>query len=241
LFSAVNLPDKNTIMVKVQPGTFLGAGLYTLGEAALYARLRPQTLARWFFGSKQGASALDRQLNSDDKVLSFLDFVQALAVRSVRITHRVPLTKIRHAVKIAESEYGIRYPFARMHTTYLVGSEIIIKLGEDEYAQISGKHAKNRVIAKVVELYMKDLSFDPEGLAQKYDAFVWNGYTVSMNPHIRFGEPMVVSCGYSASALYDAFKANEDIDLAAREYGVTPFEIEVSIRYFDHLVGNLAA
>ena len=58
-------------------------------------------------------------------------------------------------------------PLARQHTTYLFNGEIIIKLHDEEFVQASGKHARNTLIHQAVKLYMKDLSFNSEGLAAR--------------------------------------------------------------------------
>lgn len=218
---------------------WLGIGLYTPAEAALYARVSPRLLVRWLYGSRVGDPVLRPELAGEpERLVTFLDFVQALAVRAVRVQHRVPLRKIRQAIDTAENHYDVTYPFAREHVTYLFGSDLIIKLGDDRYVQVSGKGARNRLIAKVAEFYMKDLTFNREGLAERYRAFVWARYEVAMDPRVRFGEPIVTSCGYSAQALWDAHKSEGSVEAAAKVYGVKPGEVEAACRYFDHVLGN---
>jgi uncharacterized protein (DUF433 family) len=217
----------------------LGIGLYTPEEASLYARVSARMLRRWLYGTSAGEPVIRPQLIAaqEQDLVTFLDFVQAMAIRAVRLIHRVPLQKIRQAIEQAENEYGKSYPFARRHTTYLFGSELVIKLGKDEYVQASGKGARNRMIAKVVELYMEDLGFNPDGLAEAYRAFVWGGYEVKMNPQVRFGEPLIPSCGYSARALWEAYQSEGSLEATAEAYGVELGEVEVACRYFDHVLG----
>jgi len=188
------------------------------------------------FGDKSGEPVIERQIKSEDKMVRFLDFVQAMAVRAVRIERKIPLSKIRQAIRIAEDKYGVSQPFARRHKTFLVGDEIIIKLNEDEYVQVSGKHARNRVITEVVELYMIDLGFSREGLANCYTPERQGNYVVSLNPEMRFGEPLLPSCGYSARALWDAYKVEGGIERAAKAYGVKTQEVELACRYYDKLL-----
>ena len=224
----------------VAASNLLGIGLYTTEEAALYARVSARMMRRWLFGAKDGEPVMHPQIGSvqDQQVVSFLDFVQAMAVRAVRSQHRVPLQRIRQAIERAEKDYGLEYPLARQHTTYLFGSELVIKLGDEEYVQVSGKAARNRLIARVVELYMKDLGFGPEGLADAYRAFVWGDYEVRMNPQVRFGEPILPSCGYTARALWEAYMAEGGFEQAAEAYGVKAEEVEAACRYFDHILGT---
>jgi uncharacterized protein (DUF433 family) len=220
----------------------LGIGLYTPAEAALYARVSTQLLNRWLFGSASGEPVLNPELaDRSERLVTFLDFVQALAVRAVRVSHKVPLPKIRAAIDCAEREYGLSYPFARKHTTYLFGSDIIIKLRDEGYVQVSGKGARNRMITKVAEFYMQDISYGEEGLATAFRAFSWKQYAVDMNPHVRFGEPLIESCGYSARALWEAVTSEGSIEAAAQAYGVKVEEVETACRYYDYLASVAAA
>lgn len=214
----------------------LGIGLYSVREAALYARIRPQMMARWVFGNQSGDPVIDHQIKSPEKIVSFLDFVQAMAVRSVRLERKIPLPSIRKAIRITEEKYGITKPFARRHTTYLVGDEIVIKLGDD-YIQVTGKHANNRVITKVAEFYMIDVGFDAEGLASKYTPLKDGPLAITMDPQIRFGEPLLPSCGYTAKAIWDGFRAEgNSLVRASRVFGISPKEVEFACRYYENLL-----
>lgn len=101
-----------------------GTGLYTVREAALYARLHPTVLNRWLFGNKR---VLHPQIGSaGEKVVTFLDFVQALAVRAIRTQHKIALDKVRLAIEVAEKEFQVSFPLARRHTIYLLDRDIQI-------------------------------------------------------------------------------------------------------------------
>jgi uncharacterized protein (DUF433 family) len=230
--------------IAAQPESLLGIGLYTPPEAAFYARLQTRTINRWLYGNKAGKKVVSTQLaaTGDEKIVTFLDFVQSLAIREIRSRHsRVDLDKIREAVDLAE-ERGIPYPFAVKHTAYLFGDNIVLKIN-NQLIQASGSSRKNLVMKEVAQLYLKDLSFAPDtGLADAYTA--WHGRSgkrVVMNPRIRFGEPVVESCGYTAQTLWEAYEIEGGIDEAADAYGVTKDEIELALEYQDHLLNNTAA
>lgn len=224
------------------PEQLLGVGLYTPAEAAFYARVQTRLMIRWLYGGRAGDPVFTPQLDgSDRKLVTFLDFVQALAVRDIRAKYDVPLQKIREGIERAKNEYGKPYPLAMKHTAYLYGRDLVIRLGEDHLVQLTGRHAGNQMITRVVELYMRDLAFDEEQLAREYTPFTWNSNRITMNPHRRFGEPMVTSCGYTARALWEACIAEGGMDAAAEAYGVTVPEVELAYRYYDYLQGNVAA
>lgn len=219
----------------------LGVGLYTVREAALFARIAPKKMGRWLFGDKQGEAVLDRQLQSDERLVTFLDFVQSLAVRAIRIQHKVPLPKIRQAVTVAQRDYGVEYPFAQKHKTFLHNGEVVIKVGNEEYVEVSGEHTGSRLMTQIVEIFLEDLTFDVRGLAVQYKAFGYRERAVTMDPAIRFGEPMVANSGYSAKALWEASQTEGGVEQAAKAYDVSPEDIAVACRYYDHLISPSAA
>ncbi len=216
----------------------LGVGLYTLKEAAFYSRVPVQTLNRWFYGNKQGSVVVAPQFaDSEDRVITFLDFVQALAIRNIRVNHRVPLSKIREAIERARDQYGVDYPLARKKTIYHFGAEIFIHVDgySQDFRQLTGRNRDQSVFTRVVELYMRDLGFDESGLASNYSAYCWKDREVKIDPQIRLGEPLILSCGYSARTLWETAELEGGIEAAARILGVEDQDVEAACRYWDHL------
>lgn len=219
-----------------------GVGLYTPAEAALYARVPLQTMMRWLYGDRRGEAVLRPQLaGSNEQFVTFLDFVQAMHVRQIRTDYNVPLAKIRQAVEKAKSGYNVEYPFAMKHTTFLYGNELVIKLGDEQFVQVSGKEAHHRMIHQIVRMYMKDLTFDERGLANRFRTHTQGQFEIWMDPQIRFGEPLLPSCGYSARTLWEAAKAEGSVEGAARAYGVTPDEVTAAYQYYSELRMPMAA
>jgi uncharacterized protein (DUF433 family) len=216
---------------------YLGVGLYTVDEAALYARVPAKTMSRWLFGDRQGQAVLDPQLSTSERVVTFLDFIQALHIRQIRTdtSCRIPLSKIREAIETARGTYGVKYPLAMEHTTFLYGRELMIKLREDQFVQVSGAHKHHQMIHQIVRVYMKDLTFNDEGLAETFRAWAFGNLDVQMNPAIRFGEPFLPKCGYSARTLWEAATAEGSTEAAAENYGVSVDEVEVGYRYWEQL------
>ncbi len=219
-----------------------GTGFYTPREAAFYARLHPSVLGRWLFGNKSGSRVLSPQLaQSEEKIVTFLDFVQALAIRAIRQQHRISLEKIRSAIEHAEQEFELQWPLARRHTTFLLGRDIQIvpQIGGNP-VQVTGRAKGQMSLRPIVEVHLRDLGWDPEGVANSYRAFWWGDREVRMNPAQHFGEPVVSSCDYSARVLWEGAESEGGIEAAAESYGVEPQDVEVACRYFDHLDGAAA-
>lgn len=230
--------------------SLLGKGAYTPAEAAFYARVKTQTLNRWLFGDGRGQSVVVPEVGEpdDEKIVTFLDFVQALAIRAIRSRHKITLTRIRQAVEIAQ-ENNIQYPFAVAHTTYLFSDQqdqghgdIVLEI-DGKLLQASGTHRKNYVMREIAELYMCDLHFDEQtGLANKYDAWVdQERGKIVMDPRVRFGEPYLETCGHTAETLWDAYQVEGGITPAARAFDVEDSDIELALLFYDHLISVDAA
>lgn len=243
----------------IKTADLLGVGLYSPSEAALYARIATNLMMRWMYGTKQGVAVIEPQLGAnEDKDVTFLDFVQALAIRRIRRERPgISLQTIREAYTRAKTEFQVPYPFALQSTRIgLFGPPdeprkqvIWICVGEDEegakrYFQLTGKKSGNQMLAEVVRTYSHRLVFDEiTKLARKYLAYptIQNApeYIV-MDPRIRFGEPFVESCGYTARTLFDAYRSEGNIERAAEVYGVKPEQVELAVEYFDYLKPNAA-
>lgn len=234
----------------VAAANLLDVGLYSVHDAALYARLRSQMMSRWVYGSQDGKPVITPQLGEpDDKFLTFLDFVQALAIRRIRIERRVPLQKIREAYFRAKKQFNVKYPLALDSTRIgLFGpldnpkrQEVFICLEKDDdkasqYFQLSGKEHGNQLIGEVVATYRSRLIFDEEGLAKKYVAFKSDdGVKIVMDPMHRFGEPFFEDIGYTAQTLFDAYRSEGSVQRAADVYGVDPLFVTLSVEFFDFL------
>jgi uncharacterized protein (DUF433 family) len=215
-----------------------GRGIYSAEEAAFYARIPPITMKRWLAEDPAHPGVI-RQ-SSDERGATFIDFVQAMAIRSIRAHRQISIQKIRAAV-LAAAQRGIKDIFAREHTTYWDGKEIHVLEAGGNFRQLTGAHIDQTSCRPIVEIYMRDLTFGEDGLACKYDAFNWNDHKIEMCPKTRFGEPVVVSCGYTARVLWEACETEGSVEAAARAYGVTVEEAEVAARYYDHLTMKLAA
>jgi uncharacterized protein (DUF433 family) len=202
----------------------------------------PPSSERWLFGNKSGGRVFSPQLAaSNEKIVTFLDFVQSLAIRAIRTKHRISLEKIREAIDQAEQKFSIQWPLARRHTTYLLGRDIqIVPEVGGHPVQVTGR-AKGQVsLRSVVEVHLRDLGWDAEGIANTYQAFSWHDRVVQITPTHHFGEPIVPSCGHGARVLWEAAEAEGSIEAAAEVYGVEAVDVEIACRYFDHLEGAVA-
>lgn len=214
-------------------------GLYSTRQAALLARVSSQTVSRWVHGSEQGLPAFRAELPGDElRRITFVDLVQIMAVRAIRLERKIPLQKIREFVEHVEERYNIQHPFARRHTTYLFGDEIVLKFGE-QVIQITGKHRDQDLIRPVVELYMEDLHFEGD-LASSYVPLRSNDRFILVNPHKRMGQPLVMPCGYSVEAILNSLRSEGTPEAVAEANSISLEDVRIAQRYADILAGVAA-
>jgi hypothetical protein len=175
-------------------------------EAAHYARVQTRTMQRWVFGDAASDAVIGSQLaksGESEKLVTFLDFVQVLAIRQVRLKEKkFPLPRIRKACERATNDHGIEYPLAaKDHCIFLFGPkdkpllcEMVIHfgqddLGKDRYLQLTGRKAGNLVLSEIAEPFMRRIRFGESKWAEEYTAFETDAGRIVMDPHKRFGEP----------------------------------------------------
>jgi hypothetical protein len=236
----------------------LGVGQYTADEVAQYARLSLRTVKAWFFpGAKD-----------PDRYLTFEDFVEALAVRTILLHRRgIPLDAIRQAVVDAEEgAFEMKKPLAKPHTILLADKKAAI---EPRWVRGLPHPPELPGCDLVIDHHQYQVEFGTDEKPVRYWAFwrlpdpgtfvlvgsseqtaKWRfdlglGHKplqgVVLDPGIRLGEPVVLPSMYSAATLWKALLAEGGVVAAAKAYGVEPGEVMVARDYFDLLEGEVRA
>jgi uncharacterized protein (DUF433 family) len=215
------------------------AGLYTLSQAAMFARIPVNTLNYWHYGTKDSKPLREAQICKDEgKFITFLEFVEALAIRSLRTERNIPLPKIREAITEAQQKYQIQYPFAQQkHKAVIVGRDLHILLNEDVMVGLSGKDKKQRSFKAFLEPYMEQLKFDDHKVACEYIAYRYGAgdKIIRMNPRVGFGEPLVGNSGYTAETLWRAALAEGSFDKASEYYEIDRESVVAACNYWEGL------
>jgi uncharacterized protein (DUF433 family) len=228
------------VVTEIQAAT-QGFGVYSVAEASRYARMPVATLQRWFFGDRVREPMRSSGIESGErKRITFIDFIEALAIRALRTDHNVPLQKIREAIRNARDEYQIQHPFAHKdHRTVLIGRDLHIFFKDDPEHPVglTGRDFRQKSMRPCIEAYMRDLEYGPDGLARLYRAYRHAGHDVVMNPKLHFGEPFVETSGYTAETLWRAAVAEGSIERAAELYEVPVEAVESAYRYWNLELG----
>jgi uncharacterized protein (DUF433 family) len=211
-------------------------GLYSLKEAATYARVAPMTLQRWLFGTKTTAALRASEIDpAEGRYVTFIEFIEAAAIGELRLKN-IPLQRIRQAIDTAKKHYGIEHPFAHeKHWCYTVGKDLFITLDEKSIAGLSGKDRHQLSSRPLLEAYMKNIEFDSEHMAAAFTAYRYGQSAIKMTPTKLFGEPILERSGYPALTLWNAANEEGSIELAAKNYDVEVEEVEAACEYWKSL------
>ncbi len=233
-----------TEMVNLNEAATSGIGIYSVREAARYAKMHPLTLNDWFFGRSNRPPMRRSGIEANEqKVISFLNFVEAVAVRSLRVDYNVSFPKIREAIENAKRDYNIDHPFAHGdHRTVLIGKDLHIFLGEDQAnpVQLTGRYKRQKSLRPCIEGYIQDLEFGEDRLAQLYTAAKYSNQRIVLNPKFYFGAPILLDSGITAETLWRAAVAEGSYTRAAQLYKVTEAQVEAAYRYYNGELGVAA-
>lgn len=220
-------------MLKISDESVIVNGIYSISEAAMYAKISSRMLRRWLRGTKTSNSVIkQKSLIEDGEYINFLDFIQTLAVREIRIQYDIPLSKIREAVDFLTIEKNIAYPLAREHEIFTDGKGIFIFVNDrEDLIKITSPNKEQYNLKQIVQVYLSEIDFNDEGYANSFHPHPG----VLMDPQIRFGEPIVKECGIRAVTLYDAVLSEGNITNAAKAFGVSEDNVQTAYSYIDSL------
>jgi len=210
----------------------IGIGIYTLQEASLYGGISSHKLSRWVFGTANCSSVIDSTLSSQ-RLISFYDLVQTMAINMAR-EQGIPLSKIRQAIKFVQDEHNISLPLAYDHRLLWFDNELHIKLPTKAIHQASGK-IKGQIMMRIVEPFMRDLHFDPEGVVTQFTPFNKYGRQVILDPKRQFGQPLVGNTGYRADVLDRAHSIEQSHELVASIYNIDVKDVKTAVAYMKTL------
>lgn len=198
--------------VAASPSEFWRARLrvpnYRIGEAARYAHLSSQTVARWhkpFTSNSRGV------LGNKDRgaALSYLQLIE-LAVAAACKDAGMKLAHIQAARAYFAGAYDTDHPFATLRLA-TDGVDLALKAGADLLlGNRSGQLAWNRIIGS----RFKEFDYE-DGLANRWHV-AGRTSPVVIDPRVRFGAPHVA--GVPTITLKDRWEAGEPIEEIADDF-----------------------
>lgn len=203
---------------------------YRIREAARYASLSAQTVAKWH--SKPGSNRKSTlSLKPQGAALSYLQLIEVAVVSSFRKAG-VTLKKIAAAREYLSKQLEAEFPFAeyRFKTD---GKDLWMDYAQFEAtagdktllaASQGGQLAWGDIIGRLQEFdYEND-----DGLAIRWHV-AGRDENVIIDPRIQFGAPSVE--GVATWAFKGRWEAGEDIDEIADDFGIANVDVLAGLRF----------
>lgn len=227
--------------------SMIGVGLYTFREAARLTSIPARDLSRWLRGyasRKHGAESSEPTwqpplwegefADEEFQAIGFHDLLEVRFVHAFR-RHGVSLRTIRRASENARELFDHPYPFTckRFQTDgRSIFATAAAETGDTELLDlVRRQYALHPIIE--ASLYA-GIDFNGEELAKRWYPNI-DDKRVFLDPEIAFGKPVVQEGGVKTAILYDAFKAEDSVDLVSRLYEVPVGAVEAAIAFEERL------
>jgi uncharacterized protein (DUF433 family) len=199
---------------------------YGIREAASYMRLPPTTLREWV----TGAARVIPLGGSRPPLLSFWNLVEAYVLAALRRRHRVPLQRVRKALRFVERELDTARP--------LIEQEFLTD-GLDLFVEYYGKlinasRAGQTEIRSLLEASLERVERDPKGLAERL--FPWarepgEPREVEIDPRRAFGKLVVAGTGIPTAIIADRLRAGDTLAHLAKDYHLKLEQVGAALRW----------
>jgi uncharacterized protein (DUF433 family) len=219
--------------------------MYTVGEAARWAKTTPQTARRWVLGYHYGVSDKRRwsppvtQHKPDEPFLTFQDITEVRTVARIRRLG-IPLRRIREAIDFARSQLGIDRPL--LSHRFLTDGRQLFMRDDTTTPNYIALNRFGQMAWSELELAMQDADYESIGDDMVAVRF-WpagRGVPILIDPMVNFGRPIAEPVGVRTETLSDRWSAGATIADLADEYSTTADVIEQAVR-FESRPGAIAA
>jgi uncharacterized protein (DUF433 family) len=211
-------------------------GLYTVADAARYARVPVATARRWLM--QRGAQAL----------LSFDQFVSLLVLGVLRREARVPLGRIIVAEDYLRARTGYPFPFAHQRL-WVEGREILVSsepgelpsaLAEYDTFLVASRRGQLTVpgVATPTELTLPPWAEDLKQTLEYSEGWVvaWKPTEhVVAQPLVQVGRPCVAGTRVPTRTLYSAFLAGDSVEALSDAFDLPLNHVAEAVKWEQQL------
>lgn len=206
---------------------------YTPAEAARYAGISAQSVARWRAGYTYRTHRGPRRSGpvtggASAGLLSFNELLEVAVVAAARHAN-VSMRAVRRAVDAARQVYGVERPLAQL-TFMHDGRDLFIRELEAEgahryvnlsrYGQVAWEHISD-VLANLEYESGHAVRWFPEGRT----------VPIAIDPRVSFGRPYIFRKGVSTDAIRGRFLAGESLGFIVDDFDLTEEEAEAALRF----------
>lgn len=204
---------------------------YTLTEAASIVGVPASTLHKWTkgrtFTTKGGQRRSSPIISTPEpRFLSFTNIAEAHILASLR-QERIALEKIRSAVHFVEQHFEVEHALAR---------KVFKTDGVDLFLdQLDGLVNASRggqgALREAFEARLRRVEYDKNRIVRLFPLYREQApLTIEIDPRRAFGRPVLRGTSVPVHDIDSRFRRGDDIEQLARDYEVTPAEIQEALR-----------
>lgn len=211
---------------------------YGINEAAHYLGIPKATLRSWVLGrhyptgvGKQFFRPIIELPDKDQRLLSFVNLVEAHVLDAIRRAHGIALWRVRKAIDYLKKQLDSRHPLAEQRFVTDKVDLFVEMFGQLVNISQEGQLA----IKELIEAHLRRIERDCFGLPIRLYPFTRQRKPdepkiIVIDPHISFGRPVLAGTGIATTIIAQRYKAGESIEELAEDYGRSRSEIEEAIR-----------
>jgi uncharacterized protein (DUF433 family) len=223
--------------------------IYPVDAAARILLVPLSTLKNWVFGAKwydrvekrpRSFERIITPADPDEKMLSFVNLVEAHVLKAIRRKHKVQMATVRDAVEHLKQSYETLHPLADVDL-YASGSDLFVKeLGQLLNITRGGQIA----MREILHAHLERIERNPGGTAAKLYPFVVppvrvgtklivedRSKLIAVDPYVSFGRPVITGTGIPSEAIAERFLGGDSMADLAEDFDRPIGEIEQAIRY----------
>jgi uncharacterized protein (DUF433 family) len=210
---------------------------YTRPEAERATGVPATTIAAWVRGytyaRKHDRVRSEPVIRAPDESgrLSFNNLIEVHVLRSLRVRHDVRLDRVREALQVAESRFGI--------PRLLISEQLRFEAGRlflEHYGTVSELTRSEQIgIRGILDAYLKRIDFGEAGLPRDFyplERVSESGRKlILVSPLVSFGRPVIKRLGVSTHIIADRLNAGESEDSVMGDYGLERDELGEAAAY----------
>ncbi len=187
----------------------LNVPMYRVGEAAIYAKVAPQTVASWHKRDNDFRPLLSKRERREG--LTYLQLIETAVVATLRQTG-MKLKDIARAHAYLISRSGYQFPFAQAKFK-TDGVDILLEdFSEDGLVSkdkmIAANHGGQLVWSEAIYARFREFEYGKEGLVDRWQVTGETGHVI-IDPRVAYGAPHVR--GIPTWVLRDRWKMGEGL------------------------------
>lgn len=204
------------------------APVYGIAEAAGYLKVPASTMRAWHLGQR-GFRPVIEIADRRQRMMSFINLVEAFVLAGIRRQHEIPLPKVRKAVDYLRRTFKTQRPLAdeQFETD---GIDLFV----ERMGSLIGVTQEGQVqMREVIRDRLQRVRRDPQGVPEKIILFPSpkaGPGSVVIDPRLSFGRPVLDGLGVRTSILAERFDAGDSIAELAREYAAPADAVQNAIR-----------